>query len=147
MKRILNAIWYGFTLLVIEYILLLIFFQVENIILYNTPVISLRGSIRDATDIIILRLLLYTFFWVVGICLILGYIKIRHVIVKLAAINGLLYVAISFLMTLFFPFAIVYFTYSFFYYQVVAAFLSPFIASRLPYFKSVVSVINRPISS
>jgi len=143
MTRIFNIIISGFTVMAIEYFLLLFFFQIDNVIRYKIPLFSLSNSFKHATEVSLMRLLLYFFLWVVGIYLSWNKFRINNVVLKFAIINCLLYITISILMTLFFPFAIEFFTRSFFYYLVLATMLSPFIASLMPFFRKLILSVNK----
>lgn len=141
MKKIINITLCGLSLEVIEYFLLLSAIQIENILKYNIPILRFSGSLRDANEISFTRFVFYFLFWVIAIYLLYDKINIKQPILKLGVANCSLYILLSLGMTLFFPFAIEFFSRSFFYFLIISTFLSPFILNILPFFKRIIATI------
>jgi hypothetical protein len=142
MKKIINIIFCGLSLGVIEYILLYFFIVIEGFVLYTVPKAIIVGSLRDANEISLTRFVFYFVFWVIAINLFYNKINIKNPILKMAVINCGLYISLSILLTLFFPFAIEFFGRSFFFFLTIATFLSPFILSISPYFRDRIEKIE-----
>ena len=133
MKKVFNLILIGLSLSLIEYFILFLFLETEGLILYSVPVEIFKGAVKDATEITILRFVFYFLLWVVIMFLLWNNINIKYPFLKLALLNCGLYIALSILMTLFFPFATEYFR-RWRCSQSVAAALSP--TSGLSYLKN-----------
>lgn len=129
------------SLSIIEYIILFFSFQLESIITYSIPVTKLNRALREANEISTVRFIFYFAFWVLAIYFLYDKINIKYPVLKLALINCTLYIAISILMTLFFPFTAEYFTQTFFYFLVIATLISPFVLSAIPYMNKLIKNI------
>jgi hypothetical protein len=141
MKKLLNIVICGMLLSAIEYVILLILFQWSNVKEYAIPFTKFNRAIRDANEISAVRFIFYFTFWVLAIIFLYDKINIKYHVLKLALVNCSLYVIISFVMVLFFPFASEYFTESFFYFLVLATLLSPLILSIIPRLKRIINTI------
>ena len=146
MRKLLNILICGFSLLVIEYFILLIFSQLENIIKYSVPFTKFSGALRDTSEVSVVRFIFYFTFWILAIYFLFDKINIKYPVLKLALLNCALYIIISGVMTLFFPFPKEYFKETFFYFLVIATLLSPFILSVIPMASKLIkSVGSEPI--
>ncbi len=141
MKKIINILILGVSLSLIEYIILLFCLQIENILKYQIQLTKWGGAIRHANELSLTRLALYFVFWVIAIYFNYEKINIKYPVLKLAVVNCSLYILISVIMTLFFPFAIEFFIESFFYYLVISTLISPLILLQIPFFKRI-SILN-----
>lgn len=141
MKKILNILILGVSLSLIEYIILLFCLQIENILKYQIQLTKWGGAIRHANELSLTRLALYFVFWVIAMYFNYEKVNIKHPVLKLAVVNCSLYILISVIITLFFPFAIEFFIESFFYYLVISTLISPLILLQIPFFKRI-SILN-----
>ena len=141
MKKLLNIILFGVSLSMIEYIILLFFFQLESVIKYSIPITKLSGALRGANEISAVRFIFYFGFWVLVMYFLHNKVNIKYPILKFALLNCALYVALSGLMTLIFPFAKEFFKEEFFYYLIIATLISPFILSMIPYANKLIKRI------
>lgn len=133
MKKLFNILFCGIFLMLIEHIILFICIQFENILRYNIQATSIKGALRDSNEITAARFVFYFTFWVIFTYFFYGKIDSKYSLLKLAIVNCLLYVSLSLIITLFFPFTIDFFGQTFFFYLIIATFISPFILSIIPY--------------
>lgn len=135
MKRLLNIILCGLCLNVFEYVILLICNLIEGFNNGIVPVAIMKDAFRDTNEIIVLRSILYSVLWIVAMYFLYDKISIRNSKLKFAVVNCGLYIAISLLMCIPFPGAVEYFTRDFFFFLVIATFLSTFILFTIPTIK------------
>lgn len=127
MKKLLIISVIGISLLLIEFILLIIFMQVGYILDYDISIFKISGALRYSLETNLMRLLFYFPLWCILIYVISNKINMKNIILKVALLNVFLYVIISLFCTLIFPFATEYFTALSFYYLIIITFTSPFI--------------------
>lgn len=137
MKKIISIVLVGISLNIIEYLLLYLIFVIEGFILYSEPKAIITESFKEVSELSLTRFIFYFVFWNIIIFFFYDKIKIKNTSLKLAFANCMIYIILSVIMTLFFPFAIDFFTRSFFYYITLTTFCSPFILFSLPYFKKI----------
>jgi len=66
-------------------------------------------------------------------------------VLKIAVINGGLYIVVSLLLAFVLkPDTVIYFSEGFFYIFILATFLSPFILNQIPYFKKLALELQQP---
>ncbi len=129
MKRLFIISIMGIILLLIEFILLLILNQIGYILDPNTnfPIFAIQTSTKYSMEVNLMRLIFYFPLWVACIYMISDKIKIKNIILKVALLNVLLYLLLSAIYSLIFPFSIEYFQRLFFYFLTISTFVSPFI--------------------
>lgn len=138
MKKVLTLLLCGLTLFTIEHIVLFFFTHLENLICYSVPWKNFAGALRTANEITAIRFIFYFVFWLVGVHFGCQKIQGNYPVLKLALLNCSLYIATSIFMVWIFPFAAQFFKASFFYYLVVATFISPFLLYTIPFFKRLI---------
>jgi hypothetical protein len=134
MRKVITIIVYGLSLSIIEYFILLICFLMEGFILYSVPKEIIKGAFREAAEVSLMRFIFYFIFWVITMSIFHYKINIKSPILKLAVLNFGFYILFSVVLSLFFPFAKEYYTSTFFYFLLIATFLSPIILNFIPYF-------------
>jgi hypothetical protein len=144
MKKILNILLCGLSLLAIEYFFLLFSMQTERILKYDIPITKFSGALGGAGEISLVRFIFYFVPWVIAVYLIYDKLNIKRPVLKLALVNCGLYILLSVVMTLFFPFAKEYFERAFFYYLILATFMSPFVLGMIPYFNRIIRFLISP---
>lgn len=139
MKKIGYLLLCALSLTAMEYVLLVVFIQVEDSIKYAVSVINFGETWWRAGEVIYIRFVFYTIFWVLGMLRLYDKINIRHPVLKMSVINCMLYIAISVLMALVIPGTAEFFKRDFFYFLVAATFISPFVLSIIPYLNKIVT--------
>ena len=148
---------YILSLLVIEFILCVIFFKLESLMLYKSYYWSIKGILKDAYDVNILRVMFYYPFYIIAFIFLvnpktwqgrviraiiirsLRKIAPRNQVMQLAFLNSGGYIFLCLLYGfILMPSTKEYFIESFFYYSIIATFSSPFILNTIPYYKRLV---------
>jgi hypothetical protein len=135
MKRLLTILICGLCLNIFEYIILLIFNLTEGFILGTIPVAIIKRAFRDTNETIAIRFILYFVIWVAGMYFLYERINIKNASLKFGVVNCGLYIAICILMSIPFPGSAEFFGRDFFFFLVIATFLSPFILLKTPIMK------------
>jgi len=142
MKRLLNIILCGLCLNVIEYVILLTCNLTEGFSKGTVPVAIINSAFRGTNEIIAMRFIFYSVFWIAAMYFLYHKINIRNAKLKFAIINCGLYIAISLLMCIPFPGAVEFFIRDFFFFLVIATFLSPFILFTIPILKRLTNSLT-----
>ena len=95
MKRAINVLILGFSLLAIEYVLLFFFLQAENIVTHAVPPEKFSRALRGASELTLMRLLFYYILWVILIYIFYGKYRIGSSIATLSVMNCIFYIIIS----------------------------------------------------
>jgi asparagine N-glycosylation enzyme membrane subunit Stt3 len=125
-----NIFLHGILINLIEYVLVGIAIGAERCISYGFNGFD-QQILRHTNDICGVRFILYFWIWLILMLNINRGIYLKFSTKYLSILNPLLYVFISAIMVLIFPFAIDYYKENFFYYLIFATSLSPVILSLL----------------
>jgi hypothetical protein len=132
MKKIINILTCGLILTFIEFILLTIFFKIEDKLLYDIPLLSFVKFFKASSEVILLKFLFYFAIWFLVIYFKYENLKGNKPFLRLAILNAVLYIVTSLIMVIIIPGTIEFFTRSFFFYLVIITFLSPIVLSIFP---------------
>lgn len=117
---------YTFLLILIETGICILLFEARLFFVkYKVGSWHIAKAIRDAIEVNLVRLIIYYLFYVVLFYYLLNTKKWKRRLFQIAVINCGIYVAISLVFSLFG--AAEYLTAAFFYFQIAATFLSPFV--------------------
>jgi hypothetical protein len=141
MKKLLNVIILGLSLALIEYFFMLVCYLAEGFIFCNVPLVIIEIAFRQASEVCIVKFIFYFIFWVFVMIGIYCEIKIRPSL-KLSIINCGLYILLSIFYAIVLPFTRDYFLATFFYFFVLATFLSPTILITIPYYQKTLDSID-----
>ncbi|MEJ8802528.1 hypothetical protein [Pontibacter sp. H249] len=137
MTQFVKIVFLGLALFVIEFLLCTFLLQLDSIYQYKVPPLAIESALKDSIEINSLRLILYFPLWIAAVYYLPDYIAIKKATLRLAIKNSSLYIILSLFYSILFPFAVAYFTESFFFILVLSTFTSPFILSFTPYAKRI----------
>lgn len=148
MKKLFFVGTLGLSLMLIEFTLLLILNQIGYVLDSNTnfPLFKIHTAAKYSMEVNLMRLIFYFPVWIILMITMLERLNNKNIVLKIALLNVFLYLLLSGVYSLIFPFATEYFQRLFFYFLTISTFLSPFILNVLfPKLisKAFVSQINK----
>lgn len=141
--RLLFTVAYGAILNCIELIILSLLFAAEAFFFDNRLLMgSLYSGLRDGLDIIGVRLIFYFLFWIFSVTVFYKSSRKISQTLNFALFNSGFYIFFSLFMSLLIPFTREYLQASFFYFLILATFLSPWIIRAIDRSNTILKKIS-----
>jgi len=131
MKTILRYILYTLLLVLIETVICILLFEVELLFAkYEADQWQIGKAVRNGIQINMVRFIFYYLFYAVPFYFLVNKIIWKRRLIQIAFFNCILYIGISLLYCGVFPGAFEFLSADFFYFLILATFLSPFVLGR-----------------
>jgi hypothetical protein len=131
MKEILRYILYTFLLILIETVICILLFETELLFArYKVDEWHIEKALWDGIQINMTRVIFYYLFYAVAFYFLVNKIVWKRRLIQVALFNCILYIGISLLYSGILPGAFEYLSADFFYFLILATFLSPFVLGR-----------------
>ena len=132
-EKVIKLLILGVALQLIKYLNLILCFHIQSYLKYHHNFWDFAHSIKNANEISLTRMLLYSLFWILSFYFTIDKIHLKSSALKISLMNLIAYIFISFLYACLLPPAFEFFSEPFFFFVCLSTLLSPFILSAFKF--------------